>query len=59
MICKHCGKQISDDDYAIHLEGDHKGKMRCCPGDSGMIYGYNAEPEGTECQYPCLGAENV
>ena len=55
-ICKHCGQPISGPAPALHLAGDYRGKSRCCPGDSGLMYGYNAEPVGAACQPPCLGA---
>ena len=56
MKCKHCGREISDHDWPIHLDGEYRGKHRCNPGDSGLMYGYEAAPEGAECEYPCLGA---
>lgn len=47
--CKHCGEPIEG---RIHPGTN---LMRCLP-TSDRPYGYNAEPEGTDCVYPCLGA---
>ena len=55
LTCKHCGREISDSIPAVHLAGSYAGKARCNPEDSGLMYGYNAEPTGAECAYPCLG----
>lgn len=49
MTCKHCGEPIEG---RIHPGTN---LMRCKP-TSDRPYGYNAEPEGTDCVYPCLGA---
>lgn len=57
-VCKHCGEVI-----AAHLpDGRHgwshprTGLGRCHVDEAtGRPYGYNAEPEGTECSTPCLG----
>lgn len=57
--CKHCDRPISDGPYPVHMAGDYSGKSRCCPGDSGLPYGYNAAPVGAECTYPCLGFEGA
>ncbi len=53
MNCKHCGRPIEG---TLHLEGAYRGKQRCDPADSALPYGYNADPDGAPCQYPCLGA---
>lgn len=58
MTCKHCGQPISDDQWPVHLAGDYRGKSRCCPGDSGLPYGYNAGREGEPCESPCIGAKS-
>ena len=55
VLCKHCGRPIEG---LIHLEGLYRGKMRCDPSDSGLQYGYNAEPIGVQCKSPCLGAND-
>ncbi len=55
--CKHCRREISAGAWPVHVSGGHRGKHRCDPGDSGLMYGYEAAPEGVECAYPCLGAE--
>lgn len=57
--CKHCGRELTSGEHPVHAEGDYRGKNRCCPGDSGLPYGYEAVPEGTECSYPCLGASSI
>ena len=57
ILCKHCGQGISKGDWPVHLTGGHKGKHRCDPGDSGLMYGYEAEPIGSPCKYPCVGFE--
>lgn len=54
-ICKHCNRQIS---LGVHIEGMNRGKQRCDPQDSGLIYGYNAEAIGDDCKNPCVGAPN-
>lgn len=54
--CKHCAREISADTWAVHLTGGYRGKRRCDPDDSGMMYGYEAAPEGVECASPCIGA---
>ena len=54
--CKHCGREISDTPWPVHLTGHYRGKHRCDPDDSGLMYGYEAAPEGTECTPPCVGA---
>lgn len=56
ILCKHCGQPISDDPYPVHLRGLYRGKSRCDPEDSGLPYGYNADPEGATCSSLCLGA---
>ena len=51
-ICKHCLRQIKD---GKHTEGMNRGKMRCDPEDSQLVYGYNAEPSDEECGPTCMG----
>jgi len=55
LRCKHCGCQITDGRYPVHVEGSHTGKGRC-GSESNLPYGYTAAPEGTPCEMPCLGA---
>lgn len=53
LTCKHCGEPIicGERGYWTHTHG----KSRCNPDVSGLIYGYNADPEGADCRMPCLG----
>lgn len=51
-MCKHCGEQIQG---SIHITGRNQELQRCNPKDSGLEYGYNAEPVGSVCKRPCLG----
>ncbi len=41
--------------YVHRLDSGHIGKSRCDPDESGLPYGYNAEPIGQPCGLPCLG----
>lgn len=59
-ICKHCGETVA----AHHPDGRYgwthpgTGLGRCRPDDdAGRPYGYNAEPENTDCASPCMGAK--
>jgi hypothetical protein len=54
--CKHCGMRISSDTYPVHREGGSRGKQRCDPKDSGLRYGFNADPIGAECNAICVGS---
>jgi hypothetical protein len=56
--CKHCGQPIGDGQYPVHRAGHYRGKQRCDPDDSGLPYGYNADPVGAPCNAICLGSEN-
>jgi hypothetical protein len=56
LPCKHCGHPITGDAYPVHAGGNNRGKQRCDPTDSGLIYGYNADPEGAPCNEICLGS---
>lgn len=51
-FCKHCYRQI---DGRVHAEGMAKGRMRCDPEDSQLVYGYNAEPTDADCGTTCMG----
>lgn len=57
--CKHCGRTIGDGDERrgwVHRgDNGYTGLSRCDPGESGLPYGYNAEPIGQPCQTPCIG----
>jgi hypothetical protein len=62
-VCKHCGDVVwtSHPTAApgarfswVHLLS---GLGRCRPDEeAGRPYGFNAEPEGTDCQIPCMGS---
>jgi len=55
--CKHCGCAIEWNPlirYGHHVEGSYRGKSRCGE-ESGLEYGYHAEPVGQPCVEPCLG----
>ena len=58
--CKHCGRAIADGDSRrgwIHRDDRGYNSLgRCNPDESGLPYGYNAEPEGVPCGSPCLGS---
>lgn len=59
--CKHCGRRIADGNPEqgwVHDVGPGSVIGRCRPDESGLPYGYNAEPEGEPCRYPCLGARS-
>lgn len=57
-ICKHCFRAVKGVDGSyIHDEGLYRGKARCDPQDSQLVYGYNADPVGAECSPICLGAK--
>ena len=53
QACVHCGRRFTG---SAHDEGDHRGKQRCDPDDTGQPYGLNAHAPGTPCQSPCAGA---
>lgn len=61
-VCKHCGDVIwtyvaPDADGASYTWGHTTGLGRCRPDeDAGRPYGYNAEPENTDCHNPCIGS---
>jgi hypothetical protein len=57
--CKHCGRAIhagSPERGYIHRSDGYASKSRCDPDESGLPYGYNAEPVGQPCKSPCVGA---
>lgn len=51
MKCKHCGEEFENDTHK------RTSLMRCDPNISNLPYGYNAELEGSECKYPCMGVK--
>lgn len=57
--CKHCGQNIVSNDganWSHTTRSGHIGKQRCDPEQSGLPYGYNADPVGTDCTPICLGS---
>lgn len=60
LACKHCGRAISDGDETRGWVHQFDGAVlgRCNPTESGLPYGYNAEPVGQPCIYPCLGCRH-
>lgn len=57
-ICKHCGRTIVTNRPRagwVHADGKQRSLGSCHSDDSGLPYGYNAEPEGEPCSTPCLG----
>ena len=61
MKCKHCGQPLTEIRYAlgldyVHAEGRQRGLHRCDTEDSGLMYGYNAEPVGQPCGTTCVGS---
>ncbi|WP_277212337.1 hypothetical protein [Isoptericola croceus] len=60
-ICKHCGRTIATTGYWagwVHAEGAQHRLGRCHTDDSGLPYGYNAEPAGEPCTFSCFGYED-
>lgn len=58
-VCKHCDRTIVTTRPAagwVHADGVQNHLGRCHSDDSGLPYGYNAEPEGEPCSAPCLGS---
>lgn len=57
-VCKHCDRTIATTaprNGWVHADGGNRLLSRCNGEDSGLPYGYNAEPEGEPCGMPCLG----
>lgn len=61
-VCKHCGDVIwttnpsADPGYRFSWAHIGSGMGRCRPDEAaGRPYGYNAEPENTDCGNPCIG----
>lgn len=57
-VCKHCGEVIAAHDPDGRYGWTHvdHGLGRCRPDETaGRLYGYNAEPENTQCSSPCMG----
>lgn len=63
-VCKHCGDVIMTNHTADDVRETWWGHMgsgmgSCRPDeDAGRPYGYNAEPEGTDCRRPCMGTRD-
>jgi hypothetical protein len=58
-LCKHCGRVIGSTRRSAgwtHLDGGQKGLGRCHSDDSGLSYGYNAEPADEPCSIACKGS---
>lgn len=58
-VCKHCGDVIGAHDPDGRYGWVHADTSmgRCRPDEAaGRPYGYNGEPEGTDCGSPCLGS---
>lgn len=58
-VCKHCGDVIGahDPDGRYGWTHTDHGLGRCRTDEAaGRPYGYNAEPEGTDCGTPCIGS---
>lgn len=61
-VCKHCGRAITSPRAGngwIHADGGQRGMNRCHGDDSGLPYGYDADPEGEPCHRGCLGHVGV
>jgi hypothetical protein len=58
-VCKHCGRTITAADGRswVHADGVQRWLGRCATNDSGLAYGYNADPAGEPCSFACLGHE--
>lgn len=57
-VCKHCGRAIATTwppNGWVHADGGQRHLNRCHGDDSGLPYGYNADPEGEPCGLGCLG----
>lgn len=57
-VCKHCGRAIVTtitDAGWVHADGAQRRLGRCHSDDSGLPYGYNAEPDNEPCSRACLG----
>lgn len=59
-VCKHCGRAIGalvETAGYVHLDGGQRGLHRCNPNDTGLPYGYDADPVDAPCTLGCLGAK--
>jgi hypothetical protein len=57
-ICKHCGRTIVTTmprSGWVHADGKQSHLGRCHSDDSGLPYGYNAQPADEACTMQCLG----
>ena len=62
MKCKHCGEAlIVTIDQGMENVGPHERTClySCDTEVSGLPYGFSAEPEGSKCSRPCLGAASL
>lgn len=54
LKCKHCGLEIEDRPSGwTHIEGAQSGRHTCALDP----YGFEAEPHGEPCSFPCRGVE--
>jgi hypothetical protein len=56
--CKHCGRTIVTTRPRagwVHADGKQNHLQRCHSDDSGLPYGYNADPADESCSMSCLG----
>lgn len=56
MTCKHCGREISNDQFPVHLDGGYRWRHSCDPRDSNLPYGYAADAEDSACSVLCVGS---
>lgn len=53
--CRHCHLPVEGSQGAGYYH-PHTNMGRCDPAESGLPYGRNAQPEGTDCEPPCIDA---
>lgn len=61
-VCKHCGELVAahDPDGRYGWTHPRTGLGRCHVDEAaGRPYGYNAEPENTQCSSPCMGTRDA
>lgn len=61
VLCKHCNQPLDIPEgklRGVHAAGRQRGMWRCDTADSGLPYGYNADPIGQPCGGACMGAES-
>lgn len=62
VLCKHCGQPLDvppGQRRGLHAAGRQQGRWRCDEADSGLPYGYSADPVGQPCGGSCLGASEL